>query len=306
MAKLIIVGNGFDLAHKIPTSYNDFRKYLIDNYPVAFQNRYKLTEINKIKDLNMLSVELLLYAMDNVNGEDWSNFESSLSVINFKDKFFRHKHRDDAFEDQRTAMEYLIQISEIVSIFNVCVQKWGDLLSDWIRIIERHIESNKFKPIQEIEELLVGDTMVMTFNYTKTIEMLYDKRGVKHIHNRIGQNLIFGHSEVSPMYKENIFDGGLMASDLDDILKSLYKDTDRQKYKYRNFFNKIDNNINEIYSYGFNYSKSDITYIKLILKSISVNSIWYFTKFDSKNKNFIRIIKIKLRKLGFKGSFGIF
>ena len=33
MANLFIIGNGFDLAHKMETSFNQFRDYLESNYP---------------------------------------------------------------------------------------------------------------------------------------------------------------------------------------------------------------------------------------------------------------------------------
>lgn len=33
MANLFIIGNGFDLAHNMQTSFNQFRDYLESNYP---------------------------------------------------------------------------------------------------------------------------------------------------------------------------------------------------------------------------------------------------------------------------------
>ncbi len=35
MTNLFIIGNGFDLANGLNTSYEDFHQYLIDNYPNA-------------------------------------------------------------------------------------------------------------------------------------------------------------------------------------------------------------------------------------------------------------------------------
>ena len=61
MAKLIIIGNGFDLAHKIPTIYNDFRRYLISRYPDAYQNKNRILDINDITDFKTIAVELMLY-----------------------------------------------------------------------------------------------------------------------------------------------------------------------------------------------------------------------------------------------------
>lgn len=35
MGALFIIGNGFDLAHSLPTKYQDFRSVLLENYPYA-------------------------------------------------------------------------------------------------------------------------------------------------------------------------------------------------------------------------------------------------------------------------------
>ena len=305
MSKLIIIGNGFDLAHKIPTSYNNFRKYLIDKYPVAYRNKDRIIDIDEICDIKLIAVELMLYAIDHANGEDWSNFESSLSIINFKDKFPRHEHREDTDEDNSTAAEYLMYIGALTEIFEKCVQLWGELLSDWIKEIERSIENYEYGSINSIYNLLNGDVKIMTFNYTKTVQILYGKSGVKHIHNRVGQELIFGHSNISPTYQEDCYN--FLSSDfLDDILKMLYKDTGKQFSKYSDFFRKIGTDINEIYSYGFSYGRSDNYYVKFIIGRISENAIWNFTKYDSLNKEFMRRTKSKLRKWGFKGEFGVY
>lgn len=305
MSKLIIIGNGFDLAHRIPTSYNDFRKYLIDKYPVAYRNKDRIIDIDEISDIKLIAVEIMLYAIDSANGEDWSNFESSLSIINFRDKFPRHEHREDRDEDNSTAVEYLMHITALTEIFEECVVYWGELLSDWIKEIERLIEHYNYYPIDSIRNLLNDDVKIMTFNYTKTVQILYGKSGVKHIHNRVGQELIFGHSNISPTYQEDCC-GSLISSSLDDILKMLYKDTERQFSKYSDFFRKIDTDIKDIYSYGFSYGMSDSSYIKFVISKVSENTVWYFTKYDSLNKEFMRRTKIKLRNWGFKGEFGIY
>ena len=304
MAKLIIIGNGFDLAHRIPTSYNDFRKFLILNYPDAYQNKNRIIDISEIEDLKSISVELMLYALDHANGDDWSDFEASLSRINFQDKFPRHEHREDPEEDNSTAADYLMYIMELTEIFKHCVTLWNILLSDWIKEIERTIENKAYEPLEPICELLHGDAKIMTFNYTKAVQFLYGKPRVKHIHNRVGQELVFGHSNVNPTYQEDCYNS-LGSNFLDDILKMLYKDTKKQIKKYRDFFRKIDSSINEVYSYGFSYGMSDITYVKLIIENIAEDAVWYFTRFDSMNKEFMRRTKIKLRKLGFKGEFAI-
>lgn len=139
--KLIIIGNGFDLAHNIPTSYNDFRFYLIANYPNSYINKDRIISLDEVDDIKSIAVEVMFYAIDHANGEEWFNFEFSLSQINFQEKFPRHFHREDPKDDNRAALNYLMYISALTNIFNDCVEMWGTLLSDWIKEIEKSIET---------------------------------------------------------------------------------------------------------------------------------------------------------------------
>ena len=61
-----------------------------------------------------------------------------------------------------------------------------------------------------------------------------------------------------------------------------------------------------MYSYGFSYGKVDSVYIKRIIKSISSDATWYFTRFEAKDTKSLRMKKIKLRKYGFKGNFDVY
>ena len=45
MSSLFITGNGFDIAHGIPTTYADFRNYVIDQYPEALTLRNEVVYI---------------------------------------------------------------------------------------------------------------------------------------------------------------------------------------------------------------------------------------------------------------------
>lgn len=49
-----------------------------------------------------------------------------------------------------------------------------------------------------------------------------------------------------------------------------------------------------------------IFYIKEIINHISENATWLFTEHEANNHEALRIKKVKLRRYGFTGSFGIF
>lgn len=50
MSKLFIIGNGFDSAHKMPTSYEEFRKYIIGEYELSEHE----DEIPEIPDSSLM------------------------------------------------------------------------------------------------------------------------------------------------------------------------------------------------------------------------------------------------------------
>lgn len=89
MSSLFIAGNGFDVAHGIPTQYSEFRSFIIQKYPEALELRDEvvcLEDFGKI-DPNEFAAEILLNAMDKAAGENWCNFEDALAYINFDNKF---------------------------------------------------------------------------------------------------------------------------------------------------------------------------------------------------------------------------
>lgn len=46
------------------------------------------------------------------------------------------------------------------------------------------------------------EMLFFSFNYTKTLEKIYDIKEVTHIHNYVGQKLVFGHGEDNAIYEE--------------------------------------------------------------------------------------------------------
>ena len=126
-----------------------------------------------------------------------------------------------------------------------------------------------------------------------------------HIHNRVGQKLIFGHGCKEVQYEEPDIDGFFGSTTCDEILEYLHKDTERQLKKYNQDFNGLAD-ITEVYSYGFSFSQVDSIYIKEIVTKLSSDTTWYFTRYEAESVDALRVKKIKLRRYGYKGKFDIF
>lgn len=91
MSKLFIIGNGFDLAHNIPSKYEDFRLYLISqlnkesgkdysNYDFTdsniITNDYRKNKINDI-----LTIIYFLTCAE--SGTQWKSIEESVGKLNY-------------------------------------------------------------------------------------------------------------------------------------------------------------------------------------------------------------------------------
>ena len=122
--------------------------------------------------------------------------------------------------------------------------------------------------------------------------------------------MIFGHDKNDEvgLYQNMDYEDGpnISSSFLDDMVLSFKKDTASPMKKYANFFRSLNCNIDRVYSYGFSYGKVDRVYIKEIISRISENTLWLFTEHETHNHEALRIKKIKLRRYGFRGGFGIY
>lgn len=109
MSSLFIAGNGFDIAHGIPSKYSDFRKYIIRNYPDALKYR---DEKIYVEDCDYIipeefAAEILLGTMDKVSGENWEDFEAALAHIDFSNKFPSPNHKNNQTEQEHNVLNLL-------------------------------------------------------------------------------------------------------------------------------------------------------------------------------------------------------
>ena len=308
MSSLFIIGNGFDIAHGIPTRYSDFREFILKMYPNAEKNSKKVVSIDYLnsKTREEIAAEFLICAMDVACGKEWADFEGALSKIHFFDKWPKSHHVDDEHEDHRQASRHLLMMVELSERVFEIIKLWQKFLGLWIKDVEKEIEIGRYSRNENFyNDLLNKESIFINFNYTKTLQVLYDIKKVIHIHNRVGQKLVFGHGEEDVSYLEPGVDGSFGSSTCNEMLDYLRKDTFSQLKKYGDIFNKL-HVIDKVYSYGFSYSKVDSVYIKRIIQNIYPNATWLFTKFEAEDASQIRIKKLKLRRYGFKGNFDVY
>ena len=165
---LFIIGNGFDLAHKLPTRFDP-----------DFKNFARRMETDGFWDLYQSRQE-----------DIWSDFENLLGCPDFNslEEIFSGYEPDylSDRESDRDAIIYQVDLN-------------GNLdaaLKEFAFNAERHLSKTKKNPF--LEQILDSDGYYISFNYTHTLEKIYDIPAdqVLHIHGEVGMdNLMLGYPQ---------------------------------------------------------------------------------------------------------------
>ncbi len=199
-SRLYILGNGFDLAHGLKTSYKNFYAYL------------------KKEHSNFLNSLVSFYpSLD--DRETWNYFEAELSnliVDDFIESFEGLNAGSDDFRDRNYHRNEIAVELELVPLY----VKLKELFTNWIIGVSRTSSERKF--------CFLESDLFLSFNYTKTLEEVYgvDDARILHIHHKIGDtDLIFGHNYDSEAWKaENL-------PDLYEKEKTLVEDEGEYSYE---------------------------------------------------------------------------
>lgn len=320
--KLFIVGNGFDRAHNLPTSYADFKRYIGNtikqNSGMGIDNKYlKLDDIpnavmpkihygngNTSGILANYNQErkIMYWLIDDVSKRkkqmDWNEFESYLSELNFNKILNRWE------DDEWNIMGLRETVTDISSFF-----------FEWINSVDLCGKSQK-KPYSSLIDK--KRDFAFSFNYTETLEQLYemDSSKICHIHGkREDDKTLQEKKQMTSFGKKNCeliigFDEKRLnlkkyTGELLDAHTGLVKDTERIIYSQKDFFDKIGNSdIKEIYTIGFSFSSVDMPYIEKICTEFNGNMgtkemIWYLSNYNSLYERIK--FRIRLRKSKFRG-----
>ena len=94
MSSLFIAGNGFDIAHGIPTKYSDFRTFLIDMFPDALRMRDEVMFLDDFDDIDLyeFAAEILLNTMDKSAVQKYAKQQKSIKNVVYR-TYFSYKRK---------------------------------------------------------------------------------------------------------------------------------------------------------------------------------------------------------------------
>ncbi len=307
MCKLFIIGNGFDLAHHLPTSYGNFRNFLYryatmnpdDEYNFTVPQVY--TNPEGVFSIDESDATVFLYnLLDNTEniGDNWQDFEGALGRLNFEAVFddnfaevYDHEGDLNPFHTAYNREDMSNSIHESCDLIS-------NIFTDWIQ----SICLDNTVPLEALSRLFDRNSLFLTFNYTRTLEEVYQvpEENICHIHGSVGKTLVVGHG-LSDIEMNNLYDfyerSFIGAEDaLFQTIRDLRKPVEFLLQLNQNFFDRL-NNITDIYSYGFSFSDVDLPYIRRICEAVNKNSIiWH--QYSYKNSDYTDVI----RNCGFNGN----
>lgn len=265
MKTVFVIGNGFDLAHGLRTSYNNFMLSLKSN---DFLNN-RLLKILKIN-----------------NSDYWSDIEYTyfklLGLYNDRDFIIRQLKYDSTFRSSEELDTNFETIKELLERY----------------LIE---EQQNFKPIAAYSNLFSAfdneDTLILDFNYTNIISKYLENKNssIKHIkiHGELGNTdnpIIFGYAandeEAKVLSDKN--DEYLMRN----IKKLRYLLTDNET-NFKAALGASNHNI-DVYILGHSCGLSDRLILHELFTDKRVNNITplYYGNRDSFLKSVININRI--------------
>lgn len=254
---LYIIGNGFDLAHGMKTSWQDFYNWLKSN---SHSSLITFCE-------NNFSLETDL----------WQDFEKALGEYDLNSIF------DYCTEDIEIDEEHMMRTNFIIedspdSLFVPHKDELIQCFMEWIANIEI-----SDKPLN-IE--IPPEAKYLTFNYTETLEKLYHihPSQILHIHGDVN-NPLFGHNQLIKEYwdeheplseqtaKQKIIAG----------MNELHKDVQGIIADNSDYFDSISD-IDEIIIRGISYGPIDLPYFKKIKDSVKPNCLWKLSWHSQKDR----------------------
>lgn len=164
--KLFIIGNGFDLANNLPTSFDpDFKNIAIKYEQNDFWDLYQTQE-----------------------ADIWSDFENLLGCPDFNtlEEIF-NSHEPDYLSDRESDRDDIICQVDLNG-------KLQDALCEFANDAEACLEN--IQRVSFFENLIDSDGYYISYNYTHTLEELYDipRKHILHIHGEVGKyNLELGY-----------------------------------------------------------------------------------------------------------------
>ena len=260
---LIIIGNGFDLAHDIKSSYWDFREWLYKN--------------GNTKLVNMMDVFFS-------NERDvWSGIEQAFGEYD-EEAILDYCRPDEEFDIEHSLSSSARVEDSPMAFFQPVLEEFKDAFEEWVD----NIDINGIKNVYHLDPLC----RYLTFNYTDTLETRYGIpiNQIAHIHGSRQNNeeYVVGHNNPRNLSDAWDEDGLIFEQQAHENIISwmngFVKDYESNITNHKEFFNGLFG-VKQIITYGHSMAKVDWPYFAEIIKIVGINVPWRVSCFSMDDRN---------------------
>lgn len=258
---LYIIGNGFDIAHGIKSSYRNFREYVVGH-----------------GNTNMVGMMDIFFSSDD---GFWSDVETALGNYDERSIIDFCKPEPEFDYDHPTRSEAAYSDSPDY-IFYPLLEDFRESFNSWVNSLD----------IRGAERIMsLGPAArYISFNYTETIEEIYSIPDAKvlHLHGKRGADseYIVGHTSYkNPNIEFDENELYFVQETEEKVIKwmnELYKDTGFIVRKNDTFFNNL-HDIQQIIVLGHSLNEIDDKYFEKIISVTSVDIPWIFSYYCPKD-----------------------
>ncbi len=224
---ILVIGNGFDLAHGLPTRYIDFLEWIKKEYNLLKDDSYRL-EIENCINNNFWINYFLSHSL--YKKENWIDFESEiLKIIKKLDEDMLYTHSGLYSPIPALSSKIIVEDDDKYSLYNHVIREKSEkikykniidmLYNDLNRLI-RALEIYLYEYVGNIEIKKKSKDIdnihidyILSFNYTNTFKKCYNKKeriiydyihGEANIDHTIEtNNMVLGIEEYLPEYRKN-------------------------------------------------------------------------------------------------------
>lgn len=259
---LYVIGNGFDCMYNLSTTVKDFRECL--------------SECRVYNETGGALEVFETYGVD-----FWNEFEGGLADVDIEEIAMEKIEQPNYLSDRESDRDggilnmqmYTKSLKDsVTTAFDMMVDNAEDELDDRSCITK---------------ELFEDGDQIITFNYTSTIERLYElppQVGVFHIHGDSDSEKIFGYRTANnALIKNNEGEeGDFYIREQEEELNSFYQDL-KKDFQYdglEDFLEKYCNEIDKVVVIGHSMSEVDSEYMELIERKINPES-WEISQYEN-------------------------
>lgn len=273
---LYVIGNGFDLMHRVPSSYYNFRDSLGKNNKLRQTLENYITVEDCWADLEYALAHIDVSAMSNMTVVD-----TFLDI-------------NDAYNEDSGAAEYFMSVEEAAMPMQIIATELPRRFRKWVETLK---VGTYDRPLKDV----FRNGKVLCFNYTEFVESMYHipKQDVCYIHGcRVKEKgqprepLILGHmlgaSDSSFEFEEkdakylNEYRRAYVETARTQVIdyiseydEELTKDTAKNINNHAQFFSELGNT-EAVVVVGHSNSETDFDYFEKIRASTLGDVKWYF------------------------------